>query len=140
MTASTDHRCDLPKKEVSKMNWVLSPSLLFASSRAHANCGTHCKPDQGMNVQNCSCLHLQGSANPRTPGSEKMRMKSCVLLPAAGRKTQLFILIFSEPGVRGLADPCRCSAFKRSLFALSVEMEGCAVMAHKGELIVAIKC
>ena len=45
-------------KEVSKMNWVLSPSLFFASSRPHANCETHCKPDQDMNVQNCSCLHL----------------------------------------------------------------------------------
>ena len=56
---------------------------------------------------------LQGSANPRTPGSEKMRIKSCVLLPAAGRKTQLFILIFSEPGVRGLAYPCRCIGEKR---------------------------
>ena len=36
-----------------------------------------------------------------------MRIKSCVLLPAAGRKTQPFILIFSEPGPRGLANPCR---------------------------------
>ena len=49
---------------------------------------------------------VQGSANPRTPGSETMRIKSCAFLPAAGRRTQLFILIFSEPGVRGLADLC----------------------------------
>ena len=35
-----------------------------------------------------------------------MRIKSCVLLPAAGRRTQLFHLIFTEPGPRGLADPC----------------------------------
>ena len=32
-----------------------------------------------------------------------LRIKSCVLLPAAGRRSQLFILIFTEPGVRGLA-------------------------------------
>ena len=49
---------------------------------------------------------IQGLANPRTPGSENMRVKSCVLLPTAGRRMQLFILIFSEPGVRGLADLC----------------------------------
>ena len=35
-----------------------------------------------------------------------MRIKSCVLLPAAGRRTQIFILLFSEPGVCGFADPC----------------------------------
>ena len=49
---------------------------------------------------------VQGSANPQTPGSENKRIKSCVLLPAAGRRTQLFHLIFSEPGVCGFADPC----------------------------------
>ena len=52
-------------------------------------------------------MYIQGSANPRTPGSVNMRIKSCVLLPSAGRKTQLFILIFMEPGICGLADPCR---------------------------------
>ena len=51
-------------------------------------------------------MSLQGSANPQTPGSEDKRIKSCVLLPAAGRRTQLFHLIFSEPGVGGFADPC----------------------------------
>ena len=49
---------------------------------------------------------LHGSANPQIPGSENKRIKSCVLLPAAGRRTQLFHLIFTEPGPRGLADPC----------------------------------
>ena len=49
---------------------------------------------------------IQGSANPQTPGSENKRKKNCVLLPAAGRRTQLFHLIFSEPGVCGFADPC----------------------------------
>ena len=54
----------------------------------------------------CRSVTLQGSANPRTPGSEDMRIKSCVFLPAAGRRGQLVILIFSESGVCGLADPC----------------------------------
>ena len=49
---------------------------------------------------------VQRSANPQTPGSENKRIKSCVLLPAAGIRTQLFHLIFSEPGVYGFADPC----------------------------------
>ena len=51
-------------------------------------------------------LSIQGSANPQTPGSENKRWKSCVLLPVAGRRTQLFYLIFTEPGVCGFADPC----------------------------------
>ena len=50
---------------------------------------------------------IQGSSNPQTPGSENKRIKICVLLPAAGRRTQLFHLIFSEPGVCGFADPCK---------------------------------
>ena len=33
--------------------------------------------------------------------------KNCVLLPAAGRKTQLIHLIFTEPGVRLLGHPCK---------------------------------
>ena len=35
-----------------------------------------------------------------------MRWKSCVLLPAAGRRTQLFHLMITQPGVCGFADPC----------------------------------
>ena len=35
-----------------------------------------------------------------------MGIKSCVLLPAAGRRTQLFHLIYTEAGPCGLADPC----------------------------------
>ena len=52
---------------------------------------------------------IQGSANPQTPGSENKRIKSCLLLPATGRKTQLFHLIFTEPGVCRFADPCMSS-------------------------------
>ena len=47
--------------------------------------------------------YIQGSANPQTPGSENKRIKICVLLPAAGRRTQLFHLTFTEPG---FAVPC----------------------------------
>ena len=36
-----------------------------------------------------------------------LRIRSCVFLPAAGRRMQLHIFVFKEPGVRGLADPCR---------------------------------
>ena len=50
---------------------------------------------------------IQGWAKVRFPGSVNMRWKHCVVLPAAGRRTQLFHLIFSEPGVCGFADPCR---------------------------------
>ena len=39
-----------------------------------------------------------------------MRRKSCVLLPAAGRKTQLFHLISTEPGVHLLVHPCMCQS------------------------------
>ena len=42
---------------------------------------------------------LQGPAKVCFPGSANMRWKSCVLLPAAGRRTQCFLLIFMEPGV-----------------------------------------
>ena len=36
-----------------------------------------------------------------------MRRKYCVLLPAAGRRTQFFLLIFTEPGRSLFAEPCR---------------------------------
>ena len=35
-----------------------------------------------------------------------MRRKSCALLPATGRTTQLFILLFTESGNHTLAHPC----------------------------------
>ena len=36
----------------------------------------------------------------------KLKWKSCVFLPAAGRRTQLFHLDYTEPGNRTLAHPC----------------------------------
>ena len=35
-----------------------------------------------------------------------MRRKYCVLLPAAGRRTQYFLLIFTKPGRSLFAEPC----------------------------------
>ena len=43
-------------------------------------------------------VYVQGWAKVRFPGSVNRRGKSCVFLPAAGRRTQLFPLIFTEPG------------------------------------------
>ena len=34
------------------------------------------------------------------------QVKSSVLLPTAGRRTQLFLLIFTEPGFHLLGHPC----------------------------------
>ena len=46
-----------------------------------------------------SGMYVQGWTKTWSPGSVNMRWKSCVLLPAEGRRTQLFHLIFTEPGV-----------------------------------------
>ena len=51
-----------------------------------------------------SIVNIQGSANTRGPGSEIGKVKSCVLLPAAGRRMH-FHIIFTEPGPCGLAGP-----------------------------------
>ena len=52
-------------------------------------------------------LTVQGCTKRWTPGSVNMTRKNCVLLPAAGRRAQLFHLIFTEPGVHLLVHPCR---------------------------------
>ena len=49
---------------------------------------------------------LQGSAKRLRPGLVNMRRKYCVLLPAAGRRMQFFLLIFSKPGRSLFAEPC----------------------------------
>ena len=51
-------------------------------------------------------IHIQGWAKVRFPGSVIMRCRICVLLPAAGRRTQFFHLIFTKPGKHTLAHPC----------------------------------
>ena len=50
---------------------------------------------------------LQGWPKRWTPGSVNMRWKSCVLLPAAGSRTQFFLLTFTETGVHLLGHPCK---------------------------------
>ena len=49
---------------------------------------------------------VQGWPKRWTPGSVNMRRKNCVLLPAAGKRTQLFHLTFTEPWVHLLGHPC----------------------------------
>ena len=46
-------------------------------------------PTRAWVLFNCKFC-IQGSANPQTPGSKNKRIKICVLLPAAGRRMQLF--------------------------------------------------
>ena len=41
------------------------------------------------------------------PGSVNMTRKYCVLLPAAGRRTQIFHLLFTEPRAHHKVHPCR---------------------------------
>ena len=55
---------------------------------------------------------VQGCTKRWTPGSVNMKRKNCVLLPAAGRRAQLFHLIFTEPGVHLLVHPCRALNFE----------------------------
>ena len=49
-------------------------------------------------------------------GSVSMRLKNCVLLPAAGRKTQFFLLIFTEPGAQHKVHPCTHTNPSRVMF------------------------
>ena len=51
-------------------------------------------------------LFVQGTTKRRLPGSVNVRKKNCVLLPAAGSRTQFFHLIFTKPGRRLLVVPC----------------------------------
>ena len=73
----------------------------------------------------CLIWYVQGSANPQTPGSENKRIKSCVLLPATGRRAQLFHLIFSKPGVCGFADPCIISRVQNDIKIQHLEKAFC---------------
>ena len=53
-------------------------------------------------------LHIiQGCTLWCAPGSVNMRWKNYVLLPAEGRRKQLFHLIFTEPGEHHKVHPCR---------------------------------
>ena len=59
-----------------------------------------------MNRSICSLFTLQRWPKRWTPGSVNVRRNNCVLLPAANSRTQLFHLIFTEPGVHLLGHPC----------------------------------
>ena len=62
----------------------------------------------GFQVLPGGCLVvIQGWAKVGFPGSVNIRWKIYVLLPAAGSRTQFFLLIFTEPGKHTLAHPCR---------------------------------
>ena len=79
-----------------------------------------CRYVSGSRASSASCtrafvalLHLevsidtlQGSAKRLRPGLVNKRRKNSVLLPAAGRRTQFFLLIFTKPGRSLLAKPC----------------------------------
>ena len=54
-----------------------------------------------------STLDIQGWILCCAPGSVNMRRENCVFLPAAGRKTQFLLLIFTKPGRSLLAEPCK---------------------------------
>ena len=78
----------------------------------------YCVPafsDAPTNVRcavNPNQMRTTGMAKKMDPRFCKLRWKSCVLSPAAGRRTQLFLLTFTEPGVPLLAIPLRFIAHK----------------------------
>ena len=77
-----------------------------------------CRPFNSHNEQKLEGLFsmwdslVQGWVEVRFPGSVNMRWKSCVLLPAAGRRTQLFHLVSMEPGAHNKVLPCTLSYIK----------------------------
>ena len=59
-------------------------------------------------------------------GFREYEVKNCVLLPAAGRKTQLFLLIFTEPGAQHKVHPCSRNPFfvgRPSMSAMSMNKQ-----------------
>ena len=56
---------------------------------------------------------VQGTSKKRFPGCVKLGEKVAFCLPTAGRKTQLFHIIFTEPGKDILEVPCIC---RREIF------------------------
>ena len=65
--------------------------------------GLQTKADKSCNFV---CAQGRGCTLWCALGSVNMRRKNCVLLPAAGRRTQLFHLIFTQPGAYLLEHPC----------------------------------
>ena len=58
--------------------------------------------------------NLQGWPKRWSPGSVNMRLKSCVLLLAAGWRMQFFLLIFTDPGVHLLG------SFRPSMYIIQL--------------------
>ena len=80
--------------------------------------------------------YLQGSAKRLRPGLVNMRRTNCVLLPAAGRRTQFVLLIFTKPGRSLLAEPCR--PFNR--FCVCLGKRGQIVQIREGADEIPIDC
>ena len=49
---------------------------------------------------------VHGTTKRLRPGLVNKRRKNCIPLPAAGRRTQFFQLLFTKPGRSLLAEPC----------------------------------
>ena len=60
--------------------------------------------------------------NRWTPGSVNMRRKNCFILPAAGRRTQIFHLKITEPGVFLLGHPCTPWVHELACTAITCEI------------------
>ena len=50
--------------------------------------------------------HPQGTSKERFPGCVKLGEKVAFCLPTAGRRTQFYHLIFTQPGKHSLEVPC----------------------------------
>ena len=68
------------------------------------------KPNSGCHICILPYVYrgIQGCSARWAPGCVKLGEKVAFCLPSAGRRTQLFQLIFSQPGVHLLEHPCTC--------------------------------
>ena len=104
-------------KQVSLLDWNWDVSIssigLGVATAAARQTGELTKSKSMFNltavlVLLCRPVHARTGVDIMVrSGFREYDVKNCVLLPAAGRRTQLFILLFSEPGVCGVAYPCR---------------------------------
>ena len=69
---------------------------------------TQCEGRKVFNLilKDLSLAQLQGISKRWVPGCVKLGEKVAFCLPTAGRRTQLFHLIFTQPGVHLLEIPC----------------------------------
>ena len=85
--------------------------------KTYPGCHPRCPPTAAHACNNIALFEMcvQGWAKVCFPGSVDMRTKLCVLLLAVGRKTQNFHLIFTEPGKRTFAHPCKIAVIHLKL-------------------------